>query len=207
LRATRSVAADSDRRRDLLQPDQAGERAHFLLLIFTQLKQQRHRSRFQLLDFFGIGIDRRHAGRFRIALPRRVDLAGDGAQRGFNCRPVAGIATGAADFGASMSEGAVAAKAIRSGSLRLAVCGGSKDASANFATASRSCLLSRLATGLLTTGADSSNRAAGTLSRPKMLAAVAPTIRKQVSAMMVMAFVKQLSTSPGHSLSPKLGNN
>jgi predicted alpha/beta-fold hydrolase len=64
-----------------------------------------------------------------------------------------------------------------------------------------------LATGLLTTGADSSNRAAGTLSRPKMLAAVAPTIRKQVSAMMVMAFVKQLSTSPGHSLSPKLGNN
>ena len=33
-------------RRDLFESDQACERAHFLLLVFAQLKQQRHRCRF-----------------------------------------------------------------------------------------------------------------------------------------------------------------
>ena len=44
------------------------------------------------------------------------------------------------------------------------------------ATASLSCLLSRFATGLLSTSGDAiSARAAGTLSRPRMLVAAAPT--------------------------------
>jgi len=76
-----------DLRGHLLQPDDAGERADFLLLILTQLKQQRHRRRFQLLDFLGIGIDR-YAGRFRVGLAGCVNFAGDGAQRGFHRRPV-----------------------------------------------------------------------------------------------------------------------
>ncbi len=81
----------------------------------------------------------------------------------------------------------------------LAVCGGSNEASATVATASRSRLLSRFATGLVTTGGAISSRAAGTLSRPRVLVAAAPTMRKQVIAMMVMAFVKQLSASfDGH---------
>lgn len=37
------------------QPDDAGERAHFALLVFAELEQQRHRRRFQLLDFLGVG--------------------------------------------------------------------------------------------------------------------------------------------------------
>ena len=100
-------------------------------------------------------------------------------------------------------------KACRSGSLRLAVCGGSADASASRATASLSCLASRFATGLLTIGEAISARADGTLSRPRMLAAAAPTTSKQVSAMMVMAFVKLLSVPADRprSLCRKLGIN
>src|ERR1035437_1440262 len=93
-----------------------------------------------------------------------------------------------------MSAGGVEG-AGRSGSLRLAVCGGSNDATARVATASLSCLLSLFETGPLTTDEAISDRAAGTLSRPRMLAAAAPTTRKQVSAMMVNALVKQLSVS------------
>jgi len=56
-----------DLRRHLFEADQASERAHFALLVLAQLKQQRHRGRFQLLDFRGLGIDR-HAGRVRVSL-------------------------------------------------------------------------------------------------------------------------------------------
>src|SRR5258708_8892142 len=92
-----------------------------------------------------------------------------------------------------MSAGAANARGCRSGSLRLAVCGGSNEASATVATASRSRLLSRFATGLVTTGGAISSLAARTLSRPRMLVAAAPTMRKQVIAMMAMAFVQHLS--------------
>ena len=110
------------------------------------------------------------------------------------------IAAGAAILGASMSAD-VDAKACRKGSPRLAVCVGSNDASANLVTVSRSCLPSRFATGLLTTGEAMSALAAGTLSRPRMLMAAAPAMRKQVSAMMVMALVKRCSVrafEPNH---------
>jgi hypothetical protein len=43
--------------------------------------------------------------------------------------------------------------------------------------------------------------AAGTLSRPRMLVAAAPTTSKHVSATMVTSLVKQLSVSVGQSLS------
>ena len=65
----------SDHRGDFFQADDAGERAHFALLVFAQLEQQRHRRRFQLLDFFGLGIDR-HASRGRVGLPRRRESCG-----------------------------------------------------------------------------------------------------------------------------------
>ena len=52
----------SNLRRHIFQADHAGERARFFFLIFAQLKQRGHRGRFELLDFRGIGIDRR-AGR------------------------------------------------------------------------------------------------------------------------------------------------
>jgi hypothetical protein len=58
-----NVARRSNLRGDLFQPDQAGERADFLIL--AQLEQERHRGRFQLLEFFGAGIDR-DAGGFRM---------------------------------------------------------------------------------------------------------------------------------------------
>ncbi len=47
----------SNRGRDLVEPNDAGELAHFFLLVFAELEQQRHRRRFQLLDLFGIRID------------------------------------------------------------------------------------------------------------------------------------------------------
>jgi hypothetical protein len=57
-------------------------------------------------------------------------------------------------------------------------------------------LFSLLETGVLTAGEEAkSKRAAGTLSRPRMLVAAAPAMRKQVSAMMVMTLVKQFSVS------------
>ncbi len=119
------------------------------------------------------------------------------------------IAAGTPIFGASMSAGAADAKASRSGSFRRAACGGSNDASATPATANLSCLLSLFATGLLTTGKAISARAAGTLSRPRMLVAAAPTTRRQISAMRVMTFVKPFSVSVGQPrlLSRKLGTN
>ena len=42
----------------------------------------------------------------------------------------------------------------------------------------------------------SPKRASGTLSRPRMLVAAAPTTRKQVSATIVMALVKKVSIPP-----------
>ena len=68
------------------------------------------------------------------------------------------------------------------------------------ATLSLSVLLSRFETGLLTMVEVISNRAAGTLSRPRMLVAAAPATRKQVSAMMVMALVKQFSVPANEPL-------
>ena len=65
--------AASDLRGDLFQADDAGERAHFLFLIFAQLNQQWHRGRFQLLDFRGVRIDRRR-GRVRIGLAGCVNF-------------------------------------------------------------------------------------------------------------------------------------
>src|SRR5579864_6335326 len=56
----------SDRRRHLLQADQAGKRAHFALLVLAQLKKKWHRGRFQLLHFLGFGIDDRWARTARI---------------------------------------------------------------------------------------------------------------------------------------------
>lgn len=66
-RRSASDHSASDHGGDFFQPDDAGERAHFALLVFTQLEQQRHRRRFQLLDFRGVGIDR-HAAGVRIGL-------------------------------------------------------------------------------------------------------------------------------------------
>jgi hypothetical protein len=237
----------SNLRRYLFEPDDTGKRAHFALLILAQLKQQRHRGRFQLLDFRGVGIDR-CAGRVRIGLATGVNLSRYSAQRAFHRRPIgfliqrklealldagdlhiaeqrvgflqrrlagfsgkSGIAAaGTAIFGAWRSAGVVAAKACRSGSLRVvAVDGGSKDARASVVTASRSVLLSRFATGLLTTGDTISERAIGTLSLPRMLAKATPATRKHVSAMMVIALVKPYSVSADEPrrLSSKLDTN
>ena len=97
-----------------------------------------------------------------------------------------------------MSTGAVDAKAWRSGSLRVTFRNGSSEASAKVATASLSCLAALFETGpWASDAAASSSRAPGTLSRPRMLVAAAPTTRKQVSAMIVVIRVKQLSVSPG----------
>ncbi len=76
-RGERPEARRSNHRGDFFQADDAGERAHFALLVLAQLEQQRHRRRLQLLHLFGIGIDRR-AGGARVGLPRRVDLATPG---------------------------------------------------------------------------------------------------------------------------------
>src|SRR3984893_10721975 len=98
-------------------------------------------------------------------------------------------------FAASMSAGELAAKAWRSGSLKAAVvCGGSSEASANFTTVSLSVLVSRLATtGLLMIASSVATPASGTLSRPRILMTAAPATKRQVIAMIVMAFVKQCS--------------
>jgi hypothetical protein len=117
-----------------------------------------------------------------------------------------GVATAAATFGFSTSAEVPDAKACRSGSLKLAaacgkgsrapaVCCGSNDASATVATGSLSCLLALLATATLASDEAISGRAAGKLPRPRMPVAAAPTTRKQVSAMMVIALVKQFSVS------------
>lgn len=66
-RRSASDHSASDHGGDFFQPDDAGERAHFALLVFTQLEQQRHRRRFQLLDFRGVGIDRHAAGQPGLA--------------------------------------------------------------------------------------------------------------------------------------------
>jgi hypothetical protein len=52
-------------------------------------------------------------------------------------------------------------------------------------------LLSRFVTGLLATDGVIRSPATGTLSRPRMLVAAAPTTRKQVMAMMLIILVKQ----------------
>ena len=108
----------------------------------------------------------------------------------------AGNAPGSAICGGTMSEGALDAKAWRSGSLRPAtVCGGSATATVA-ATASLSALPSQLETGPWGSDAAAiSSRAPGTLLRPRMLVAAAPTMRKQVSAMIVMARVTQFSVA------------
>jgi hypothetical protein len=70
-------------------------------------------------------------------------------------------------------------------------------------------LLALFATGPLPTAAAISGRAAGTLSRPRMLAAAAPTTSKQVSAINATALVKRFSvrsTNQGH-LPDKSGIN
>src|SRR6266568_1948722 len=77
----------SDLLRDLLQPDDAGELAHFLFLIVTQLEQQRHRGRLQLLDLVAIRIDR-HAWRVRIGELVCRYLADNVAQRGLDRGPI-----------------------------------------------------------------------------------------------------------------------
>ena len=60
-------------------------------------------------------------------------------------------------------------------------------------TASLSCLLSRFATGPLTAAEAISARAAGTLSRPRIVLTAAPATSKQVSAIRAMALVKLVS--------------
>jgi hypothetical protein len=62
-------------------------------------------------------------------------------------------------------------------------------------TASLSFLPSRFETGFCATCKAIADPAAGTLSRPRMLVAAAPTTSKHVSAMIVMARVKQFSVS------------
>jgi hypothetical protein len=54
-------------------------------------------------------------------------------------------------------------------------------------------LLSRFATGLATTGAGMDASTACMLSRERMLVTATPANKKQPSAMMVIALVKQLS--------------
>src|ERR1700676_2254485 len=66
-------AGSSNRGGDGFQPDDAGERTDFALLILTQLEQQRHRRRLQLLDFGAVGINGR-ASRVRLGLTLFVDL-------------------------------------------------------------------------------------------------------------------------------------
>ncbi len=73
------------------------------------------------------------------------------------------------------------------------LCVGSTDACARLITESRSCLLSRLATGFATTGAGVAASLRLMLSRDRMLVTAAPVTRKQVSAMMVIAFDKPFS--------------
>jgi hypothetical protein len=69
------------------------------------------------------------------------------------------------------------------------------EARAKLVTINRSCLLSRLATGFLTTNAGVSASVACMLSRVRMLVAAAPTTRKQVSVIMAIDLVKQYSVS------------
>jgi hypothetical protein len=52
-----------------------------------------------------------------------------------------------------------------------------------------------LATGLVTTAEASSDPAAGTLSRPRMLVAATPTTSRHVKARIVKVRVKQVSAS------------
>ena len=119
---------------------------------------------------------------------------------GFCANGEAGIAAGlAAAPGVSKSAGELDAKAIRSVWLRSAVCCGSAEASVTLPTGSRSFLASRFETGLLTGAEAMSARAAGTLSRPRMLMAAAPATRTQVSAMMVTTLVKQFSVLVGQT--------
>jgi hypothetical protein len=70
-------------------------------------------------------------------------------------------------------------------------------------------LLSRFETAVWAAGKVISDRAIGTLSRPRMLVAAAPTTRKQVMAMMVITFVKPspVSFDRSRSLAPNLGTN
>src|ERR1700679_410056 len=98
---------------------------------------------------------------------------------------------GSAIFGVSKSAGVLVAKACRNDVPGIAsVDGGSNEASAAATTASLSFLFSLFETGSWTTAEAIAGPAAGTLSRPRMLAAAAPTTRKHVSAMMVVALVK-----------------
>ena len=75
----------------------------------------------------------------------------------------------------------------------VSVAGGSNEACAAMMTESLSFLLSLFETGPSTATEAMAGPADGTLGRPRMLAAAAPTTRRHVSAMMVMALVKPLS--------------
>ena len=106
------------------------------------------------------------------------------------------IAFGSVAFGISMSAGVLAAKACRNDVAGIvSVAGGSNEACAAMMTASLSFLLSLFETGPSATAEAIAiaGPADGTLARPRMLAAAAPTTSKHVSAMMVMALVKPFS--------------
>ena len=247
---TRSRRDNSDHRGYFFQPDDAGERAHFALLVFAQLEQQRHRRRFQLLHFFGLGIDR-HAGRIGIGLPLRVNLAGDRAQRGLDRRPVGFLRR--RKFQALLDPGDLDVAQQRVVLLRLRLarglglgrsCGAARlrarspsacryrparsthrpDAAARSAwrwpAAAQGgqrqggdrepVLLAFLVRDRIFDGGARKPvriRAAGTLSRPRIAVAAAPTTRKQVSATIVMARVKKVSISADRLLSQKLDGN
>ena len=170
----------------------------------------------------------------RIGLAGGVDLAGDGAQRGFHRRPVGFLRGGKLE--PFLDAGDLHVAEQRVGFLRLAAW---RQASASAPAAGRRSAAAHVgrdaamqrpgaATGSAVDGLAAapprpahrsqppacpawlpcsrpgpgramrrpcSSRAPGTLSRPRMLVAAAPTTRKQVSAMIVITRVKQLSVS------------
>ncbi len=122
-----------------------------------------------------------------------------------------GIAAGATIFGASISAGVLGRERlpqrrvqVRSGLLRL-------EGRQRQSRDREPVLLAFLVRNeLLDDGGGAvTSPAAGTLLRPRMLAAAAPTTSKHVSAMIVMARVKPFSVSVDETrlLSPELGKN
>src|SRR4051812_36961848 len=109
---------------------------------------------------------------------------------------------GAAIFGGCGLNGLSDAKACRNCSGNGCSAGGS----AAITSGSLSFLPSRFASGPLAATGGISERTIGTLSRPRMLAAAAPTTRKHASARMVIVLVKQISVSAGEPQSTFLTN-
>src|SRR5262249_45586084 len=127
-------------------------------------------------------------------------FAGAGAATGGNTLICGSAATALA---ASASAPLTSANACRSGSLNVTDFGPSMEAVASCSTDRRSCLASRLETGLLaTTAVGSSASAACMLLRERMLVTAAPATRKQVSARIVKALVKSFSPKAGEVQSP-----